>query len=1087
VVYEAVQISLGRRVALKVLPFAAALDSRHLQRFKNEAEAAAHLQHPHIVPVYAVGCERGVHYYAMQLIEGQTLATLIQELRRPGGLQSPSQGGLPSTVAEAVLSTVHSTTDPTFFRTVASLAVQAALALEHAHALGIVHRDVKPANLLLDVQGNLWVTDFGLARVATQAPALTLTGDVVGTLRYMSPEQALAQPSGIDHRTDLYSLAATLYELLTLEPVFNARDRQQLLLQVALEEPKPPRQLNKAIPVELETIVLKAMAKNPQERYASAQELADDLDRFLKDEPILARRPTLAQRCGKWARRHRPAVWAAALTSVLTLAVLAGSVGWVVRDQAARQVRTATEVHAALQEAQRSRREGKWLQAQAAASRAEALLAQGGGSAELRRSVCELLADLRMVLRLEEIRLLQSSVKDGRFDSEGADRRYAAAFRDHGIDVEALPLQEAAQLIAAQTIQVELAAALDGWARMRRYNPRKDRKSWQDLLAVARAGDRDPRRTALRDAVLRRDRQALLEWAASDSVPGLPPVTLGLLAEYLEEMAGLPEATVLLRRAQEQHPSDFWINHQLAFCLGRMGPSQRDEAIRFHTVAVALRPDSPGAYLNLGNALLQKRRLADALVAYRRAIALKPDYAEAHCNAGATLWDMGRHDQGIASLLEAIALKPDLAEAHGNLGFSFWTRGQLDKAIAALRKAVELNPAFVETQNNLGHALLDKGRPGEAVAVLRKAIQLKPDFAQAHDGLGKALTRLGQIDEGIAAFHRAIALKPDYAEAYCNLGVSLDRKGRVDESLTAYRRAIAFAPTLITARFNLGLVLTETGQLDAAVAAFREVIELKPDFPAVHYNLGRALWMKGRIEEAMAAYRRAIELKPDYAEAHCNLGCCLLQQGQFAQALASTRRGHELGSRRRDWPYPSAQWVRQCQRLDKLADRLPAFLRGEAQPAGAAQKSEYAQLCYYKRLYVAAARLWVEAFTAEPKLACDLQAAHRYHAACAAARAGCGKGAHAEKLTDQECRRWRRQALTWLRADLALRRRQLHSAEPKDRAEAQEKLRDWQQDPELIGLRDPAAVAGLPAGERKACEQLWAEVKALLTRAGAAR
>jgi serine/threonine protein kinase len=163
--------------------------------------------------------------------------------------------------------------------------------------LGVIHRDIKPANLLVDRRGHLWVTDLGLAQVQSD-PRLTLTGDLVGTLRYMSPEQALAKRVAIDYRTDVYSLGATLYELLTLEPAFIGTDRQELLRLIAFEEPRPPRRLNRAIPKELETIVLKAMAKAPQDRYATAQELADDLERFVRDEPVKARRLTPWQRAG---------------------------------------------------------------------------------------------------------------------------------------------------------------------------------------------------------------------------------------------------------------------------------------------------------------------------------------------------------------------------------------------------------------------------------------------------------------------------------------------------------------------------------------------------------------------------------------------------------------------------------------------------------------------------------------------------------------------------------------------------------------------------------------------------------------------
>src|SRR5262249_4276843 len=171
-----------------------------------------------------------------------------------------------------------------------------------------------------DGHGQLWVTDFGLARLGTDA-GLTMTGDLLGTVRYMSPEQALAQRAPLDHRTDIYSLGVTLYELLTLEPAYNGRSREEVLRQLAFEDPPAPRRLNKVIPAELETIVLKAMSKAPEERYATAQELADDLRRFLDDRPVQAKRPSVAQRLAKWARRHRTVVRAAA--TVLALAVVA--------------------------------------------------------------------------------------------------------------------------------------------------------------------------------------------------------------------------------------------------------------------------------------------------------------------------------------------------------------------------------------------------------------------------------------------------------------------------------------------------------------------------------------------------------------------------------------------------------------------------------------------------------------------------------------------------------------------------------------------------------------------------------------------
>jgi tetratricopeptide (TPR) repeat protein len=209
-----------------------------------------------------------------------------------------------------------------FFRRVAQLGIEAADALGHAHRLGIVHRDVKPANLLLDQEGKLWVTDFGLALVQHNMD-LTATGDMLGTLRYMSPEQASSKRGLIDQRTDIYSLGATLYELLTLQPAFPEKDRNELLTKIATNEPRLPRRLNPAIPKDLETIVLKSMAKGPSERYTTAEDLAEDLKRFLDDRPIRATRPSLPERAMKWCRRHKALVAGAGLTIVVASLVAA--------------------------------------------------------------------------------------------------------------------------------------------------------------------------------------------------------------------------------------------------------------------------------------------------------------------------------------------------------------------------------------------------------------------------------------------------------------------------------------------------------------------------------------------------------------------------------------------------------------------------------------------------------------------------------------------------------------------------------------------------------------------------------------------
>ena len=346
VVYEAEQLSLDRRVALKVLPLASFLDERQLRRFKNEARAAASLKHPNIVSVFGVGSERSVHFYAMELIHGSDLATVVRQIHSSGNeqmerLRTPKSNELEDTSPIAALSTQRFEKRSDFFRSVARLGKQAAQALHFAHQEGVIHRDIKPANLLLDLAGDVHIADFGLAQFGT-GEDLTLTGDTVGTLRYMSPEQVIGKQL-VDQRTDVYSLGVTLYELVVGKPAFESFTRHDLLRDVVETTPKGLASLVPDVPGDLATIIQCASAKDREDRYQAMEDLAADLGRFLNHRPVLAKPPTLFQRAKKWCVRNQRVALAAAIVLVSLIIGLGVSLSqWrqasVAKDQFATEV-----------------------------------------------------------------------------------------------------------------------------------------------------------------------------------------------------------------------------------------------------------------------------------------------------------------------------------------------------------------------------------------------------------------------------------------------------------------------------------------------------------------------------------------------------------------------------------------------------------------------------------------------------------------------------------------------------------------------------------------------------------------------------
>jgi tetratricopeptide (TPR) repeat protein/tRNA A-37 threonylcarbamoyl transferase component Bud32 len=882
VVYEAEQESLGRRVALKVLPPEALRDPTHVQRFQREARAAARLHHTHIVPVFGVGEDKGTHYYVMQYIEGRPLNEVLAELRRlradggpaggPPPDRAPAGGGArsgpnpaaddgppfsvevaqslwegrfgsarpqasaaamdhdgisgpegaasapasptpsPAAASAGTASASRPLSDPhrPYAKSVAHVGVQVAEALEYAAQQGVLHRDIKPSNLLLDVWGSVWLTDFGLAK-ATGTPDLTRTGDLLGTLRYMAPERFQGRA---DVRSDVYALGLTLYEALALRPAFHEAGQMQLIRQITTGEPPRLDQLNPYLPRDLVTVVHKAMAKDPSDRYQTAKALAEDLSRFLDDRPIVARRLGVLEQAWRLCRRN-PTVTALAAALLALVGVAVGGGFWLERQHAEQRGRAREAVEGALDHLPGLRRQGRWTEAEAVLAQAASRL-DDAGSVSLRQQLDRARADLKLGKRLEDIWLRWAThVSNGEIDFDHATVAgdYAAAFGEAGLPVTKDEDVVAARL-AGSALRDQLIAALDGWAIVT-----PDRQLRARLLRIARRADPDPRwRDHFRDRAVWEDRRALERLAKEAVATELSPQILTTLGSLLGQ-AGV-DAEPLLRAGQQAYPGDPWVNFHLGFVLAQK--RKLGEAIGFFRVALAARPESSAIYHNLALALSETRQFREAITAYHRAIDLDSTAAGSYNGLGNAFFNQGRFDEAIAAYRRAIDLAPKDARAHNNLGAAWRDKGQLEEALTAFRRAIELDPMYATAHSNLGSVLFDRDQLADAIAAYRRAIELDPMYAAAHDNLRNALLRSGRFHEARAATQRWLDLLPPGAAARKSAQQQLGRCERLlalDASLPALLEGIE-QPATVAEERELAVLCQNYKRLYAAAARF---------------------------------------------------------------------------------------------------------------------------------------------------------------------------------------------------------------------------------------------------------------------------
>jgi serine/threonine protein kinase/predicted Zn-dependent protease len=766
-VFEAVQESLGRRVALKVLPGSFALDPKRIERFRREARATARIHHPSIVPVYEVGQADGNHYYAMEFLDGRSLDSLLEDARRTAS-GGPGRKG-------------SSTSDPTHIAAAVEQIAALAEGLHDAHQLGLIHRDVKPSNIIVDSSGRYVLVDFGLVR-EEEAQTLTRSGELVGTLSYMSPEQLSRRQ--VDARSDVYSLGATLYEVLTLKAPFMGESDHKVQNGILFEEPIPPRKVNPRVNRDLETVVLHALEKNPERRYPSAADLAADLRRFLRYEPVRARPTSVLGRLSRRARRH-----VAALTAAAVILLLLVSLGWLfLKSRREEEARLLAEYEPRVTRAVMKAQLGRLGQLSGEGSfavNAERLLGVGDLQAESRGHGTEALE--------EALRELDSAVTV-------APARPDAHFHR-------------AKVLLLLDRAPEAREALD--------------------RALACEPGFVPARV-LRAALLRQEgdaEAARLELAAAEASAGSEWAKAWLTAHQAATEGDWRKAaeayTALIESGPGREP---YLGSTIETRLGRglvhLEATDLRQAIEDFVAAKTLWPDAPEPSLLLGKAYYLNGEDVAAEETFQKLHARSP-FPDQAALAVAAVYD------SVGDLVRALEwvetrVKADFERERGR-SLYLSRLGRLEEAEKAARVAVGLNPGDLAGRRALAQALGWQEKHGDEAEILRRALGEHPKDPALCADLAWALIGNREFAEAEKVCRAGLVLHPSNAWLKSTLGRALSDQGKTEEAIEQLREAIQKDPTAYAPYYGWARLLTAGGRHKDAVEMLKEYVRVNPN------------------------------------------------------------------------------------------------------------------------------------------------------------------------------------------------------------------------------------------------------------------
>lgn len=961
VVYLAQDLRLERRVALKVLAQVGPGSDVAIERFRKEALVASRLNHPRICGVFDAGVADGLPYIAMLYVEGMTLAQRLAAFRS-GTAEEPSS--LIINFSETTLvdprngdpPTRHdppSTTDAREIPTLLRFFEQASRALHAAHEAGVIHRDIKPGNLMITRSGEPMILDFGLAHAEDSgAPAMTRTGDVFGTPAYMAPEQISGNAGRVDRRADVYALGVSLFEALTLQRPFQAPTREGLYQAILTAAPPDPRTRNPAISRDLKVVIETALEKDRDRRYATAEDLADDLLAILERRPIEAREIGPVGRLVRWAWREP---WKAGLLAVLLVSfpLVAVLVTARVKDaprlEAARQLETAR--------------------------RLDELLAEAGYEVSEGR-------------KERGIEIYEEVLKEDARSAEAIGGLVLAHQNLRNLDVAERLLEEHRELIGEGSARHLLMAQLSN-LRGRLDEARKlidssppPRTAFEHYVVALRdLGDGEKGEPEAFRRALHHVNAAIL----MSSSPSLFLTTLRAhIAGHLRDANAVIESVAALQfRWPKVGEAQYWA----AYALSSLGAPSLEAAEAAALESARLRPEVARSHVLLAQILGLRDRVDDALAAWREAIRIEPGRVAIMTDYGLTLEAKGRMDDAIRVYQEVLRLYPKAAETGFQLGLAWWEKGDNARALEAFRDAVQADPSYVDARANYGRALEDAGNLDEAEAEYREAIRQRPNFAELHNNFGQLARKRGQLDVAKREYEEAIRLKPDLFEPRQNLAEICAMLGETGAAIRSYREAIRLQSDRPWLHAAFATHLIGFGFEAEAESVLREALRVEPNDAASLTNLGKLLQVGHRYREAKSVLARAAEV-PDVPPQAAN---------QASVWLAETS---EL-----------------LEREERLQERLARHLADGTEPEAAAQRATLARIAFLGGKPVLAAEWFRIAFEEDPALGDALGSGHRCFAIRAAALAATSSNDGDPSDPAAFRVKWRAQGLIWLEAE----------------------------------------------------------------------